>query len=61
MFSCKSAPKLTKINPDKILGDLRSLQGLNLSIKLNDYKLDFNEKMGDWKSNYIYIINYLIS
>lgn len=50
MFSCKSSPKLTVVDPQNVLNNLRSLQSLNLSINLNDYKLEFNEKLGDWKS-----------
>jgi hypothetical protein len=49
MFACGGKKKID--NPDKILNEIRSLNGMNLVIKLNDYKLEFNENTGDWKSN----------
>ena len=50
MFSCKSAPKIPVFNQEKVFNELRTLPGQNFSIKLNDFKLDFNEKLGDWRS-----------
>jgi hypothetical protein len=47
MFACG---KKKVENGDKILEDIRSLNGLNLNMKLNEYKLEFNEQTGDWKS-----------
>ncbi len=56
MFSCGAKKK--NDNGDKILNDIRSLAGLNLGIKLNEFKLEFNENTGDWKSieKYLFIV-----
>jgi hypothetical protein len=48
MFACG---KKKVENIDKTLNDIRSLTGMNLSIKLNEFKLEFNENTGDWKSS----------
>lgn len=55
MFSCKSAPKIPVYNQEKVFHDLRTLPGQNFSIKLSEFKLDFNEKIGDWRSKNIFI------
>lgn len=48
MFACGTK----KVhNGDKLLDQIRSLSGMSLGIRLNEYKLDFNEQTGDWKSN----------
>ena len=46
MFSCG---KKKVDNGEKILNELRTLPG-NYTIMLNDFKLEFNEATGDWKS-----------
>jgi len=48
MFACGSKKK--NDNPDKILNEIRSLSGMHLGIKLNEFKLEFNENNGEWKS-----------
>ncbi len=51
MFSCGTTKKVA--NGDKILNDIRSLTDMNLAIKLSEFKLEFDESRGDWKSNTI--------
>jgi hypothetical protein len=53
MCSCGNVNKPV-VNGPKLLEELRDLKGLKLDIKLNDYKLSFDEVIGDWKSILIY-------
>ncbi len=52
MAWCGGSKKLP--NEKQILEDIRSLKGMNLNIKLNEYRLSFDETVGDWKSILIY-------
>jgi hypothetical protein len=49
---CNSKPK-NKVDDTKLMDKLRDLKSLKLEIKLNDYKLTFDEANGDWKSKNI--------
>lgn len=48
-MNCTSKPK-TALTDTKLIETLRDIKGLKLEMKLNDYKLNFDEIAGDWKS-----------
>lgn len=47
---CGGSSKIKSKDPKKILEELRDVTTLGLEIQLNNYKLAFNNKDGDWKS-----------
>lgn len=37
-------------NGDKLLSEMRDYVGMELNIKLGDYKIEFRPDVGEWKS-----------
>ena len=53
---CGSNNNIKATVNDKVIQNLRNFNENKLEIKLNDYKLEFNELTGDWKSFFIFFI-----
>lgn len=50
MFAC-GAQKNKVENSQKLFEEIRDIKSLKLDIKLNDFKLNFDENYGDWRTN----------